>query len=252
MTVLTWICSAMYGTIAGTRPAVTKRALGALARAVKWRMTARDDAPYDGLSPDRILDALDSVGLRGDGRLLALNSFENRVYQAWRDDAPPVVVKFYRPARWTDDQIREEHAFVQELAEREIPAVPPLELGGATLNEFDGYRFAVYERFGGRAPELDRRETLVRIGRYIGRIHAIGAIAPFSSRPALTIAEFGVASRDYLLQRDFLPPDLRTVWQGVVDHALEAARSALQRAGRVALLRLHGDCHGGNVLWTDA
>ena len=215
-------------------------------------MTARNAAPYDGLSPDRILDALDSVGVRGDGRLLALNSFENRVYQVWRDDAPPVVAKFYRPARWTDEQIREEHAFVLELAEREIPAVPPLELGGSTLNEFEGFRFALYERFGGRAPELDRRETLVRIGRYIARIHAVGAMTPFSSRPPLTLDEFGVASREYLLQHDFLPPDLRIVWQGVVDQALDGARRALQRAGRIVLLRLHGDCHGGNVLWTDA
>src|SRR5690242_16870165 len=108
-------------------------------------MADRDVAPYDGLSPDRILDALDSVGIRGDGRLLALNSYENRVYQAWRDDAPPVVAKFYRPARWTDDQIREEHSFVAELCEREIPAVPAIALAGSTLHEFEGFRFTVYE-----------------------------------------------------------------------------------------------------------
>src|SRR5437763_6722159 len=214
-------------------------------------MTAHETAPYDGLSPDRILDALDSVGVRGDGRLLALNSFENRVYQVWRDDAPPVVTKFYRPARWTDAQIREEHAFVEQLVEREIPAVPAMRLGRSTLNEFEGFRFAVYDRHGGRAPELERRETLVRIGRYIGRIHAVGALQRFESRPALTIDEFGTASRDYLLQHDFLPLELRTVWHGVVDQAVDGVRRAFERAGDVATLRLHGDCHGGNVLWTD-
>src|SRR5882757_3725903 len=146
-------------------------------------MTERDGTPYDGLTPDRVLDALDSVGIRGDGRLLALNSYENRVYQVWRDDAPPVVAKFYRPARWTDAQIHEEHMFVAELVEREIPAVPALQLSGSTLNAFEGLRFAVYARFGGRAPELDRRDTLVRIGRYIARIHAVGATAPFITRP---------------------------------------------------------------------
>src|SRR2546421_4579048 len=138
-------------------------------------MVSADAAPYDGLSPDRILDALESVGIRGDGRLLALNSYENRVYQVWLDDAPPVVAKFYRPARWTDAQIREEHAFVAELVEREIPAVPALTLAGSTLNAFAGFRFAVYERCGGRAPDLERRETLVRIRRYVGRIHSRGA-----------------------------------------------------------------------------
>src|SRR5256886_9190823 len=214
-------------------------------------MASSDAAPYDGLSPDRILDALESVGIRGDGRLLALNSYENRVYQVWLDDAPPVVAKFYRPARWTDAQIREEHAFVAELVEREIPAVPALHLSGSTLNTFEGFRFAVYARCGGRAPELDRRDTLVRIGRYIARIHAVGATAPFQARPALTIDEFGVASRDYLLAHDFLPPDLRAVWHGVVDHALDGVRRAFDRATTVSSLRLHGDCHGGNVLWTD-
>src|SRR5438046_9781712 len=159
-------------------------------------MASADAAPYDGLSPDRILDALESVGIRGDGRLLALNSYENRVYQVWLDGAPPVIAKFYRPARWTDAQIREEHAFVAELVEREIPAVPALLLSSSTLNTFEGFRFSVYARCGGRAPELDRRDTLVRIGRYIARIHAIGATTPFVPRPALTLHAFGVASRD--------------------------------------------------------
>jgi Ser/Thr protein kinase RdoA (MazF antagonist) len=210
-----------------------------------------DRAPYDGLTPDRVLDALDSVGVRGDGRLLALNSYENRVYQVWRDDAPPVVAKFYRPGRWTDAQILEEHAFVAELHEQEVPVVPALELRRSTLNAFEGYRFSVYPRLGGRAPELERRDTLVRIGRYVARIHAVGAAPSFSRRPAITIESFGVEPRDYLLAHSFVPADLRETWTGVVDQVLAGVRRCFDRAGRLDSLRLHGDCHGSNVLWTD-
>src|SRR4029077_3100481 len=149
-------------------------------------MTGRAPPPYDGLTPDCVLDALDTVGIRGDGRLLALNSYENRVYQVWRDDAPPVVAKFYRPARWSDAQILEEHPFIAALCEREVTAVPPLVLEGTTLNAHAGFRFAVFERRGGRAPELEDRDTLTRIGRYVARIHAVGGLEPFATRPALT------------------------------------------------------------------
>ncbi|HET9047006.1 MAG TPA: serine/threonine protein kinase, partial [Casimicrobiaceae bacterium] len=207
--------------------------------------------PYAGLTPDRVLDALDSVGVRGDGRLLALNSYENRVYQAWRDDAAPVVAKFYRPDRWSDAEIAEEHAFVAELADSEVPAVPPLMLQGRTLHAFEGFRFSVYERRGGRAPELDRRDTLVRLGQFIARIHVVGARRPFIARPALTRATFGIEPRDYLVAHDWLPVDLRDVWKGVANHALDSVARCYDRAGTVATLRLHGDCHGGNVLWTD-
>jgi Ser/Thr protein kinase RdoA (MazF antagonist) len=210
-----------------------------------------DPAPYEGLTPDRVLDALDSVDVRGDGRLFALNSYENRVYQAWRDDAAPVVAKFYRPDRWSDAEIAEEHAFVAELGDAEVPAVPPLVLQGRTLHAFEGFRFAVYARRGGRAPELDRRDTLVRLGQFIARIHVIGARRPFAARPALTRATFGVEPRDYLFAHDWLPADLRDVWKGVADHALDSVARCYERAGTVATLRLHGDCHGGNVLWTD-
>ena len=124
-------------------------------------------APYSGLTPDRALDALASVGLRPDGRMLALNSYENRVYQVWMEEGPPFVVKFYRPARWSDAQIQEEHEFAGELAEREIPLVPPITLAGRTLHEHEGFRFSVYARRGGRPPELDDRKTLEWIGRFI-------------------------------------------------------------------------------------
>jgi Ser/Thr protein kinase RdoA (MazF antagonist) len=207
--------------------------------------------PYAGLTPDRILDALDSVGIRGDGRLLALNSFENRVYQVWREDAPPVVAKFYRPARWSDEAILEEHAFVAELAAAEVPAVAPLALEGRTLHAFEGFRFAVFPRHGGRAPELEQGGTLEQLGRYIARIHTVGASQPFRHRPALTIETFGDASRDDLLAHGCIPDELREPWQRIADLALDAVRRAFATV-RVSTLRLHGDCHGGNVLWTDA
>jgi Ser/Thr protein kinase RdoA (MazF antagonist) len=214
---------------------------------------ARDDPhPYSRLTPDAVLDALESVGLRCDGRQLALNSFENRVYQVGIEDAAPVVAKFYRPERWSDAQILEEHEFVLELAAREIPAVSPLALGGRTLHEHGGFRFAVYPRRGGRAPELEDRATLEWLGRYIGRIHAVGALRPFAARPALDIESFGREPRDWLLVHGFLPGDLVDSWRSVAALALEGVARCYERAGAPRLLRLHGDCHAGNVLWTDA
>jgi len=208
-------------------------------------------APYAGLTPETVLDALEGAGLRGDGRLLALNSYENRVYQVWLEDGTSVVAKFYRPGRWSDAQILEEHAFVHELAEHEIPAVAPLVLEGRTLAEHAGFRFAVFPRRGGRTPELDRRDTLEWIGRFIGRIHAVGATRPFAERPALDAQSFGREPRDWLLGHGFVPPDLLQAWTSAADLALQGVARCCERAGAVRTLRLHGDCHAGNVLWTD-
>lgn len=207
--------------------------------------------PFAALTPDFVLNALDGAGLRCDGRLLALNSYENRVYQAGMEDGPPLVAKFYRPGRWSDAAILEEHAFVQELAEREIPVVPALSLAdGQTLYWADGYRFAVFPRQGGRTPELDDSDTLEWLGRFIGRIHAVGALSAFQERPALDIASFGEEPRDYLLAHGFIPPDLHPAWESVVNQALDGARRCFERAGDIRRIRLHGDCHMGNVLWT--
>jgi Ser/Thr protein kinase RdoA (MazF antagonist) len=218
-------------------------------------------APYATLTPDLVLDAVDSTGMRGDGRLLALNSFENRVYQIWLEeaalDAEPhtvtsVVAKFYRPGRWTDAQILEEHAFVAELAAREIPVVPPLTLHKSqTLCTFANFRFAVFPRRGGRAPELEDRDTLKWMGRFIGRIHATGAAGRFKTRPAIDIASFGIEPRDWLLKSGFIPEDLLASWLSVADQALKSVAHCYERAGKVKTIRLHGDCHAGNVLWTD-
>jgi Ser/Thr protein kinase RdoA (MazF antagonist) len=206
---------------------------------------------FSSLTPDTVLDALDSLGLRSDGRLLALNSYENRVYQVGMEDAPPLVAKFYRPERWIDAAILEEHTFVASLVEREIPVVPALTIGGSTLHHYHGFRFSVFTKHGGRAPELDNRDTLEWMGRFIGRIHAVGSLAVYRHRPALDIESFGVEPAAYVLAHDFVPVELIEVYRGVTAHALDGVRRCFDRAGDVKTLRLHGDCHVGNVLWTD-
>jgi Ser/Thr protein kinase RdoA (MazF antagonist) len=214
-------------------------------------MTSQLAPSFYELSPDTVLDALDAVGLRGDGRLLALNSYENRVYQVGLEDAAPVVVKFYRPQRWSDAAILEEHAFVVELNAAEIPVVPPLALDGATLHSYQSYRFAVFPRQGGRAPELDAPGTLEWLGRFLGRIHAQGATRPFVDRPTLDLQTFGEQPRDWLLKNEMVPRDLRESWSAISRLVLDGVRRCYDRAGDVRMIRLHGDCHAGNVLWTD-
>lgn len=206
-------------------------------------MTHHSNAPFSGLTPDAILDAFDSVGLKSDWRLLALNSYENRVYQVGMEEGPPLVAKFYRPGRWLDAAIIEEHAFVDELAASEIPVVPTLPLNeGVTLHASGGFRFAIYPKQGGRAPELGSSDVLEWMGRFIGRIHAVGALTPFDARPKLDIESFGVEPRDYLLANGFIPADLDVAYRSVVDQALDGVRRCFERAGDVSMLRLHGDC----------
>ena len=209
--------------------------------------------PYEHLTPDLVLDALQGCGLYGDGRLMALSSYENRVYQVHLDEAvqghAQVVVKFYRPGRWSDEAILEEHAFAAELEAFEVPAVAPLVLEGRTLHHHGGFAFAVTPRRGGRLPELDDPEVLEWIGRFLGRIHEVGARQPFASRPALDISTFGQEPRDWLLEHQAIPMEVEGLWRRTCDLALDAAGEALARCG-VQILRLHGDCHPGNILWT--
>jgi Ser/Thr protein kinase RdoA (MazF antagonist) len=206
-----------------------------------------DTHPYSRLTPDLVLDALSAAGLCPDGRLLGLNSYENRVYQVGLEEGPAVVAKFYRPGRWSDAQIDEEHAFARELAEREIPVVAP----SHSLTH-EGFRVAVYPRCGGRMPELDDPKTLEWIGRFIGRIHAVGAAKPFRHRDSLSIESLGHEPRAWLLEHGFIPPDLLEAWQAVTEQALHSIEKSFDRAGDVRKIRLHGDCHAGNILWTDA
>lgn len=210
---------------------------------------------YDLLTPDRVLDALASVGLPGDGRLMALSSYENRVYLAHLDDGEAVVAKFYRPGRWTPAQILEEHAFAAELMAAEVPAVGPLMLQGQTLHRFEGFDFSVSPRRGGRPPELDDGEVLEWIGRFLGRIHSVGAQRPFAERPALDLHSFGTAQRDWLLANDKVPLDVQSAWSTACGQALDmVAQTPLAHVASGGdgprALRLHGDCHPGNILWT--
>jgi len=211
-----------------------------------------DDLPYQNLTPDLILDAVESCGWRCDGRQFALNSYENRVYQVWVEDGTALIAKFYRPQRWSNDAILEEHSFAVELAAREIPVVAPLATAdGATLHEHRGFRFALFPKRPGRAPELENPDTLRWLGRFLGRTHAVGALRPFRHRPALDIESFGEEPARYVVEHDFVPEDLTTAYETIVHDALQRVGQCYQQVGAVRNIRLHGDCHAGNILWTD-
>jgi Ser/Thr protein kinase RdoA (MazF antagonist) len=207
---------------------------------------------FQQLTPECVLDAIDGLGFQSNGRLLALNSYENRVYQVGIEDGLPLVMKFYRPNRWSDSAILEEHHFVNELVAQEIPVVPALNINNQTLHDFNGFRFAVFPRHPGRAPELDHPGVLEWLGRFIGRIHAVGALHPYQIRPAITVQTYGVAARDFLISNQFIPPDLISPYQAIVAQILEQIQRCFDRAGELNSVRLHGDCHLGNVLWTEA
>ncbi len=214
------------------------------------------DTPYAGLTPEAVLDALDSVGLRGDGRLIQLNSYENRVFQVFLEDGRVVVPKFYRPGRWSDAQILEEHAFAAELVEAEIPVVAPWKLGESTLATFNiagnPYRFSVCDRQSGRAPELEDPATLEWIGRFIGRIHSVGARTPFAHRLTLDSHSYGEAPRDWLLASGMIAVEAQDDWQRTINNVLDEVQRCFDAVGAYPPIRLHGDCHTGNVLWTAA
>jgi Ser/Thr protein kinase RdoA (MazF antagonist) len=223
--------------------------------------------PYAALGPDTVLDALASVNLFGDGRLLSLNSYENRVYLVYLEDGGSVVVKFYRPNRWSEQQILEEHRFAAELLAQEIPVIAPIALngtglsgtgmsttaaGGSTLAYYKDFAFAVYPRCGGRSPELDQDEVLERIGRFLGRIHRVSSAKPFEHRPTLDMQSFGFESRDFLVEHALVPKELRAPWMEITEQALQGAAQAFRETQDCTRIRLHGDCHPGNILWTES
>ena len=214
---------------------------------------AAEPPPFATLTPERVLDAIEAIGLRCDGRLLALNSYENRVFQVGIEDGTPCIAKFYRAGRWTEAQIDEEHRFIDALHAHEIPAVPARrDDEGRSLHVDGDVRFAIFDRRGGRAPDIERPSTREWLGRFIARIHNVGALAPFVTRPALDIETFGREPFDWLKTHRMVPAALREAWTGIVEQALVAVDHCDARSGPLETLRLHGDCHVGNVLWTEA
>jgi Ser/Thr protein kinase RdoA (MazF antagonist) len=207
---------------------------------------------YAALTPDVVLDAVESAGYRCDGRQQALNSYENRVFQVWLEDGAALVSKFYRPGRWSDAAIDEEHAFAAELAGREIPVVAPLaDPDGRTLHTHAGFRFALYPKRPGRTPELEREDVLQWLGRFLARIHEVGRLRDFAARPSLDPETFGHDSLDYLLDEGNLPPALQDAYAAIGDQVLAAVEQRFDDAGEVEWIRTHGDCHAGNMLWTE-
>jgi len=209
-------------------------------------------APYAALSPDVVLAAVDAAGSWSDGRLLALNSYENRVFQVGLEDGGFLVAKFYRPGRWSDEAIAEEHAFALELAAVELPMVAPLVIDGHTLLRHEGYRYALYPRRGGRAPSLESRDQLEWLGRLLARIHAVGSRERFVARATLDRATMIQAPMRAALGSDLLPAHLFDAYRHAAGRVDDAVAQRFEAVGPVRQLRLHGDCHPGNVLWTDA
>lgn len=229
---------------------------------------------YTQLTPDAVINSIESMGYWSDSRILALNSYENRVYQigieqeladiksdgddnistcppANNNDKPaPLIAKFYRPNRWSDEQIIEEHQFTQQLFDLDIPVVPPLQFEQQTLLNYDGYRFSIYPRRGGHAPDLDNGDHLEIIGRFIGRIHGVSRNQPFKHRPSVTIQSYAIDSRNFLLDNNFIPKDLipayETITQDIINHIEKVFTSTSYKT-----IGLHGDCHPGNILWRD-
>lgn len=212
-------------------------------------MSESSETPYADLTPDVILDAMEAVGFQPTGGLLELNSYENRVFQLELEDGGFVVTKFYRPGRWSDAQITEEHTFTRELADADLPVVTPIERDGTSLFHHGGHRFAVYPRQGGHPPNVEDEENLRVLGRTIARIHAVGAVRRFTHRPYLSVDRLGTESRAFLLEHGFLPPDVEPAYASLTEHLLERVREAMDRVRHRDERRIHGDCHLGNLLW---
>lgn len=206
--------------------------------------------PYEKLTPELVIDAVESTGRVSDMRIFPLNSYENRVYQVGIEDKEPIIVKFYRPDRWTDEQILEEHQFGYELLDADIPVVPPLKNeDGTTLTHFQGFRFSLYHRKGGRAPELDDLDNLLILGRLTGRIHAVGAQKPFLHRPSLDVHSF--AEKSYqLINEHFIPADLQIPYSSLCEDLITRVKDVFLNTAYTPI-RVHGDCHSGNILWRD-
>lgn len=205
------------------------------------------DTPFENLNIDTVIDAVESLGYLSDLRVFPLNSYENRVYQIGIEESDPIIAKFYRPGRWSDAQILEEHSFSKALADAEVPVIAPIEIDGQSLFEFKDFRFSLAQRRGGHAPELDNLETLYTLGQHLGRIHAIGATQAFTHRPELTLENFGIESKQFLTTANMLPVSLMPAYEAVSAQLIEKLRGIFA-SSQYQSIRLHGDCHPGNIL----
>ncbi|MDC5849155.1 serine/threonine protein kinase [Vibrio europaeus] len=204
---------------------------------------------FDALTPDFMWYALESIGIRAESGFLALNSYENRVYQFTDEERQRYVVKFYRPERWSLEQIQEEHDFTLELIESEIPAAPPVIINGQTLHQYQGYLFALFASVGGRQFEVDNLEQLEGVGRFLGRIHKVGSKQVFQHRPTIGLEEYVYQPRKLLEQSQFIPMHLENAFFNDLDLLIKSLEN--HWADSTSLIRLHGDCHPGNILWRD-
>ena len=207
-------------------------------------------ADYANLTPDCMIDAVESLGLFSDGRFIALNSYENRVYQVGLEEGAPIIAKFYRPSRWSDEQILEEHSFCYELAEQDIPVVVPTRYQGESLHSYAGYRFSLFERRGGRAADMDNFDNLLQLGRFLGRIHVAGSASDYQYRPAIDIQSFGFSSQQ-LISQSFIPDSLRASYVSLTEDILLLIERRFSEVENIRYIRTHGDCHSGNLLWRE-
>ena len=216
---------------------------------IQYKLDLQDN--YDALSPEMVIQAIESLGYLSDARIIALNSYENRVYQVGIEEQTPVIAKFYRPNRWTDEQILEEHQFSTMLKELELPVIAPINSphDQATLHRFGGYRFAIFARMGGQAPEPGDLDQLFRLGRLLGRIHAAGKEVNFQYRPTLSIDSYCIKPSEFLLQQDFIPGYLTAAFESLIDRLSSRLQENFAAINQLSFLRTHGDCHIGNIMW---
>ncbi len=208
--------------------------------------------PYESLQPEVILQAVETLGLIPDGRFYPLNSYENRVYQIWLNNGQIIVAKFYRPGRWSAEAIKEEHAVTLEFVQQELPVVAPMIINNETLHSHAGFLYALYPRQGGRAPEFDNDDHLEQLGRLVGRLHAVGAQRRFVHRPTLSVQRLGWDNLEYLTSNNWIPAELAHNYLQTVNSALELVSRQMSVVADQPGIRLHGDLHAGNILWTDA
>ncbi|NRA41905.1 MAG: serine/threonine protein kinase [Pseudomonadales bacterium] len=203
---------------------------------------------FANLSPDTVIDAVESLCGFSDGRLLALNSYENRVYQVGMENAEPLVVKFYRPQRWSDADILEEHHYCFELAEQDIPVVLPSVIQGNTLHHWESHRFAIFPRRGGRAPEFENLDNLFILGQTLGKMHQVGKATQFHHRPALNLQSFGIDAIQ-TVSESLLPAEYHDNYLTIAEQLIDQMQQNLCLAADTTFIRCHGDCHAGNILW---